>query len=93
MYHIFSIHFSVEVYLGCFQVLAITNNAAMNKVEQMFLLYECAYFGYIPNSGIAGSCGRLIPILLRNPHTEFQQWRSFPHSLDPFQHFSEKLPF
>ena len=39
MYHIFSIHLSIEGHLGCFQVLAITNNAAMNMVEQI-----CKYF-------------------------------------------------
>ncbi|ERE66507.1 hypothetical protein H671_8g19368 [Cricetulus griseus] len=37
------------------KVLAITNNAAMNVVEQMFLLYECAFFGYMPKRGMAGS--------------------------------------
>ena len=34
MYHIFLIHSSVEGHLGCFQVLAMTNKAAMNIVEQ-----------------------------------------------------------
>ena len=35
MYHIFLIHSLVEEHLGCFQVLAIMNNSAMNIVEQM----------------------------------------------------------
>ncbi|ERE63648.1 zinc finger protein [Cricetulus griseus] len=61
-----------EGYLGCFQFLAITNSAAMNIVEQMSLLCECASFGYMPKSGIDGSCGRLIPIFLRSHHTDFQ---------------------
>jgi hypothetical protein len=39
MYHIFCIHSSVEVYLGCFQVLAIINKAAVKKVEHMSFLY------------------------------------------------------
>ena len=96
MYHIFSIHSSVEGHLGCFQILAIINNAAMNMAEQMSLLYECASFGYMPKSGIAGSCGRLIPIFLRNRHTDFQsgctswhshqQWRSVPLTPNPLQH-------
>ncbi|EGV92853.1 hypothetical protein I79_010064 [Cricetulus griseus] len=48
----------------------------MNIVEQMSLLYKCASFGYMSKSGIAGSCGRLIPIFLRMCHTDFhQQWR------------------
>ncbi|MBV2150903.1 DUF3704 domain-containing protein [Sphingobium sp. AS12] len=68
----------------------------MNIVEQMSLLYECASFGYMPKSGIAGSCGRLIPIFLRSRHTDFQsgctswhshqQWRSVPLSPHPLQH-------
>jgi hypothetical protein len=33
MYHIFCIHSSVEGHLGSFQLLAITNKAAMNIVE------------------------------------------------------------
>ncbi|ERE70318.1 Protein of unknown function DUF3704 containing protein [Cricetulus griseus] len=53
------LHF--EDHLGCFQFLAITNSAAMNIVEQMSLLYECASFEYMPKSGIAGHCDRLIP--------------------------------
>ena len=37
MYHIFLIISSVEGHLGCFRVLAMTNNAAMNIVEHMSL--------------------------------------------------------
>ncbi|KAL6092994.1 hypothetical protein STEG23_036980, partial [Scotinomys teguina] len=37
MNHIFLIHSSVDGHLGCFQVLAITNNAAMNIVEHVSL--------------------------------------------------------
>ncbi|ERE69644.1 hypothetical protein H671_6g16995 [Cricetulus griseus] len=55
----------IEGHLGCFQVLDITKDAAMNKVEQMSLLYECASFGYMPKSlpeqGRAhGPCTKLI---------------------------------
>ncbi|KAL6054586.1 hypothetical protein STEG23_001403, partial [Scotinomys teguina] len=35
--HIFLIHSLAEEYLGCFQVLAIRNKAAMNTVEQVSL--------------------------------------------------------
>ena len=48
MYHIFFIHFSVEGQLGCFQVLAVMNNAAMNIVEQMLLCYVCVSFVHMP---------------------------------------------
>ena len=53
--HIFFTHSWVAGHLGCFQVLTIMNNASMNIVEQISYRYECAYFGYMPKSGIAGS--------------------------------------
>ncbi|KAL6062769.1 hypothetical protein STEG23_038109 [Scotinomys teguina] len=56
MYHIFLIHSSVEGHLGCFQVLAITNNAAMNIVEHVSLWYDWAFFGYMPKSGSDIQC-------------------------------------
>ena len=40
MFHTFFNHSSIEGHLGCFQVLAITNSAAMNIVEQMLLWCE-----------------------------------------------------
>ena len=55
IYHIFFIHCLVEVHLGCFQILAIINNAALNTVEQMSLWYECASFEYMPKNVISGS--------------------------------------
>ena len=55
MCHIFFSHLDVEGHLGCFQVLAITNNAAMNIDEQMLLYYDWASLRYILKSGIAGS--------------------------------------
>ena len=36
---------SVERHLGCFQLLAIINNAALNIIEQMPFRYYCASFG------------------------------------------------
>jgi hypothetical protein len=38
MYNIFCIHSSVEGHLGYFQLLAIINKAAMNRVEHVSLL-------------------------------------------------------
>jgi hypothetical protein len=46
--------------LGYFQLLAITNKAAMNIGEHLLLWHGAASFGYIPKSGIAGSSGRSI---------------------------------
>ncbi|ERE81999.1 hypothetical protein H671_2g7763 [Cricetulus griseus] len=54
-----------EEHLGCFQVLAITNDAAMNMIEQMPLLYECASFGYMHKSGIVVSCARTSMTILK----------------------------
>ena len=59
MYHIFFIHLSVDEYLGCFHVLAIVNSAAINigvYVPFSIMLFS----GYMPSSGIAGSCGSFI---------------------------------
>jgi hypothetical protein len=51
MNYIFFIHSSVEAHLGCFQVLAIMNKAAMNIVEKMSLWDGGTSFGYMPKSG------------------------------------------
>ena len=96
MTYIIYIHSSVEGHLGCFQLLVITNKAAMNIVEHVPLWHSGASFGYIPKSGIAGSSGRSISNFLRNLQIDFQsgctslqfhqQWRSVPLSPHPFQH-------
>ena len=44
MYNIFLIDSSVKGHLGCFQVLAMTNNTAMNIVEHMSLWYDCGIY-------------------------------------------------
>ena len=68
MYHNFFIHSSVRGHLGCFQVLAIVNSAAMNTgVPVSFAIM--VFSGYMPSSGIAGSYGGFIPTFLRNLHT------------------------
>ena len=72
IYHIFFIHSSVKEHLGCFHILAFTNNAAMNIAEQMSLRCECVSFGYMLKSGNAGSQGALISNYLRNHYTDFQ---------------------
>ena len=60
MYTIFCIHSSVEGHLGSFQLLAITNKAAMNIVEHVFLLPVETSSGYMPRRGIAESSGSIM---------------------------------
>jgi hypothetical protein len=55
MNHIFFIYSLVKGHLGCFQLLAITNKAAMTIVEHATLWYGGASFVYMPRSDIAGS--------------------------------------
>ena len=72
MYHNFCIHSSVEGHLSFFQLLAIINEAAMNIVEHVFLLYVGESFGYMPRSGIAGSSGSTMSNYLKKHQTDFQ---------------------
>jgi hypothetical protein len=72
MNHIFCIHSSIKVYLGCFQLLAIANKATMNMVEHVPLWYIKASFWYTFKSSIAGSSGRSISNFLRNLQIDFQ---------------------
>ena len=60
MYYNFFIHSSVDEHLVCFCVLAIVNSAAMNNgIHVSFSVLVSS--GYMPRSGIAGSCGGFIP--------------------------------
>jgi hypothetical protein len=56
-FHIFCIHSSVEGHLGAFQLLAITNRAAMNIMEHVSLLPVGISSGYMTRRGIAGNLG------------------------------------
>jgi hypothetical protein len=94
MYHIFCINSTLkDIWLLSIFWL---NNVAINIVENVFLLYVGASFGYMSRSGIAGSSGSTISTFLRNQQTDFyngctswqshQQWRSLPLSPYPCQH-------
>ena len=55
-HHIFFIHSSVDGYLGCFQVLAVVNNAALNiGVHVAFQIRVFDFSRYMPRSRIVGS--------------------------------------
>ena len=91
MYHSFFIHSSVDRrHLGCFHILAIVNNAAVNiGVHVSFSIM--IFSGYMPSSGIAGSYGSFILSFLKESpyyirlhfHQQCERVLFSPH---PFQH-------
>ena len=65
MSHSCFIHSSTDGHLGCFHILVIVNNIAMNIGLLMFFqISVLVSFGYISRSGIAGAKGRSIFIYL-----------------------------
>ena len=70
MYHFFFIQSSTDGHLGCFHILAVVNNTAVNTgVRTSFQISVSGFFGYIPRGGIAGSYSHSLFVFLRKLHT------------------------
>lgn len=66
---------------GFFHLLPIANNPAMNVGLQV---HAFSYFGPIPRSGIAGSCGNFVFNFLRSCHKLFK-------AIEFFSNFSKVI--
>ena len=69
MNHIFFIQSCVCGHLGCFHALGPVNSAAVNIEECMLSLWIRVLSGYMPSTGLAGSCSNSISSFPRNFHS------------------------
>ena len=94
MYCNFFIHSSVDGHLGCFQVLAIVNSAAMNNgIHVSFSILVSS--GYMPRNGIARSCSSFIPSFPKEPPYCLPLWLcqfTFPQTVQEHSRFSTPSP-